>query len=72
MTLERAIELIKEIIDWFKYPIISGESATDDDVINWLFVIGFTEEELIEVFGYTEDAIDSANASIMSAPEQFE
>jgi hypothetical protein len=44
---------------------VSGEPLTDDDVINYLFTLDFTEEELLEL-GFSEDAIDSANEANMS------
>lgn len=63
MTLERAKELLKAVIEFLYERSVGGEPPTDDDVINLLFLIGFTEEELMEEFGYTEDAIDAANAT---------
>lgn len=71
MTLERAKELLKIMIADYQEGCVSGDPLSDDDVINYLFTLDFTEEELLEL-GFNEDAIDSANKSIMSAPEQFE
>lgn len=71
MNLERAKELLKRMIKEHQVGCVGGEPLSDDDVINYLFSLDFTEEELLEL-GFDKDAIDSANASIMSAPEQFE
>lgn len=71
MDLERAKELLKIMIADYQEGCISGEPLSDDDVINYMFTLDFTEEELLEL-GFSEEAIDAANASIMSAPEQFE
>lgn len=71
MDAERAKELIKKMIESHQEGCVGGEPLSDDDVINYLFTLDFTEEELLEL-GFSEDAIDSANKSIMSASEQFE
>ena len=71
VNLERAKELLKILITDYQNGCISGEPFSDDDVINYLFTLDFTEEELLEL-GFSEEAIDSANVSNMSAPEQFE
>lgn len=41
--------------------LIETEEITTDEIINELFVIGFTEEEIMQIFDLSEDDIDSAN-----------
>lgn len=65
MDVERAKELLKKMIAEHQIGCVSGEPFSDDDVINYLFTLDFTEEELLEL-GFSEEAIDSANESNMS------
>lgn len=65
MDVERAKELLKKMITDWKVGCVSGEPFSDDDVINYLFTLDFTEEELLEL-GFSEDAIDSANEANIS------
>lgn len=65
MDVERAKELLKKMIADHQIGCVSGEPFSDDDVINYLFTLDFTEEELLEL-GFSEEAIDSANESNMS------
>lgn len=72
MTLERAKELIKILIDDMSGVHLCGEPLDIEELINYLFTLDFTEEEMLELGICSEEDIDRANASIMSAPEQFE
>lgn len=65
LDLCRAKELIKIMIADYQEGCVSGEPLSDDDVINYLFTLDFTEEELLEL-GFSEEAIDSANEANMS------
>lgn len=65
MDLERAKELIKAMIVSHQEGCVGGEPLSDEDVINYLFVLDFTEEELLEL-GFSEESIDSANENNMS------
>lgn len=63
MSVSRAKELINLMCNYFFVDWVSGEQfLTDEEVINILLLIGFTEEELINEFDFEEDAIDRANA----------
>lgn len=65
MSIERAKELIKLMMEHFFTDFVSGEQVlSTSEIINQLFVIGFTEEELVGEFGFTEDDIDKANAEL--------
>lgn len=65
MDLERAKQLLKIMITDHQEGCVGGEPLSDNDVINYLFMLDFTEEELLEL-GFSEDAIDSANEANMS------
>lgn len=58
LTLERAKELLVIMIDDMK----KDTHPPIEDVINYLFVLGFAEEELLELGVCTEVEIDNANA----------
>jgi len=63
MSLERAKELILAMCEYFFVDFVSGQQIlTDEEVINILLLIGFTEEELINELNFDEEAIDRANA----------
>lgn len=53
------------MISDFQEGCVGGEPLSDDDAINYLFTLDFTEEELLEL-GFDEEAIDSANEANMS------
>lgn len=59
MTGDRAKELLKEVVC-----SLSETSDNDKEFINYLFTIDFTEEELIEQLGISEDRIDAANSTL--------
>lgn len=62
MSLVRAKKLITNFIkDRFERHL-SGEDIPTSEVINYLFLLDFTEEELIGEFGFSEDDIDEANS----------
>ena len=64
MDKDRAIELLKETI----HHAIGGDCTcrrcitSEEEIINFLFTLDFTEEELINDLGYSEELIDRANA----------
>lgn len=65
LTVDRAKELINLMIGYYTTDFVSGEQVLNtSEIINQLFVIGFTEEELINEFGFTEDDVDRANAEL--------
>lgn len=54
MDLERAMELLNEVIDH----ISAAESC--EETIKQLLQIGFTEEELVNVFNFSESDVENA------------
>lgn len=63
MEKERALELLKKTIAYAVDDSIGKNCIeSDEEIINLLFTIGFTEEELMEDLGYSEELIDRANA----------
>lgn len=63
MSIARAKELIIAMCEYFFVDFVNGEQVlTDEEVINILLLIGFTEEELINEINFDEETIDRANA----------
>ena len=48
MNLERAKELLKIMIQDYQAGSCGGAALSNDDVINYLFTLDITEEELLE------------------------
>lgn len=66
MDLERAKELLKIVIDDMSGVHLCGEPMDIEELINYLFTLDFTEEEMLELGICSEDDIDRANERNMS------
>lgn len=64
MTQERMKELLLKMIEAHGKNWLSGEWLNIEDTINYLFTLGFTEEEMLELGFCSEDDIDRANSQL--------
>lgn len=66
LSLDRAKQLLLNMIEAHGKPFLSGDWLDISDTINYLFTLDFTEEEILELGFCTEEDIDRANEENMS------
>jgi hypothetical protein len=69
---ERLKDLMYNMMEDHWYGLFNGEKMPTSDIINWLFTVDFTEEEILELGWFSEEMIDKANEDNTHIPDKID